>query len=138
MKEKTFISRSDDKKKLTISQKNEWDAFLHPHKRYLHTLREYDPGSSQGLRGYYFNKVVPEFRKALYLQGSHKTKSETDQFIRENVSPITIEETWNGKWEKRVKTISELSNSELNILIFEAKIYAAEHLFVYIHDPRTV
>lgn len=139
MNEKTFLARTDNQKKLLIAQMNEYNNFLEPNYRYLLTLRQYQPGTSQAARGYYYNKIVPDFRKALYLQGIHKRKSEVDLWIRQNISPITIEETWTGKeWKTRVKSISELNNQELNILIFEIGLYAAEHLNFFIADPNTI
>lgn len=137
--EKSFFARTTDTGSLKIAQYNEWEDFLDPNCRYLITLRKYEPGTSQAARGYYYNKVVPDFRKALYQQGTHLTKKDTEQFIRENCSPITIDETWNGeRYIARVRRISELNDQELNLFIFDVKRYAAEHLHFFVADPNTI
>lgn len=98
------------------------------------------PGSSEALKGYYFNYVVPTFRHAIWDTGERKTEEKTEQFLRE-LSPIMYEETPDektGKYTARLREISELSNAELIEHIETLKQIAAEEYNVFIDDPRTL
>lgn len=45
------------------------------------------PGSSEALKGYYFNYVVPTFRHAIWEAGERLTEEQTERRLRE-FSPI--------------------------------------------------
>lgn len=96
-------------------------------------------GSSEALKGYYFNYVVPTFRHAIWEAGDRKTEEQTERFLRE-ISPVMWDETpdLSGKYTARLRTIPELSNSELIEHIEVLKQIAAEEYNVYIDDPRTL
>lgn len=98
------------------------------------------PGSSEALKGYYFNYVVPTFKQAIWESGERKTEEQTELFLRE-LSPIIYEQTPNietGKYETRLRSISELSNAELVEHIETLKQIAATEFNCYIDDPRIV
>ena len=53
------------------------------------------PGSSEALKGYYFNYVVPTFKHAIWEAGERLTEEQTERRLRE-FSPIM-----NGSTRKR-------------------------------------
>lgn len=98
------------------------------------------PGSSEALKGYYFNYVVPTFKNAIWESGERKTEEQTEKFLRE-LSPIMYEQTPNietGKYETRLRSVSELSNAELVEHIEHLKQIAAEEYNTFIDDPKII
>lgn len=98
------------------------------------------PGSSEALKGYYFNYVVPTFKQAIWDFGERKTEEQTERFLRE-LSPVMYEQTPDvktGRYETRLREIRELSNAELIEHIDTLKQIAAEEYSVFIDDPRTL
>lgn len=96
------------------------------------------PGSSEALKGYYFNYVVPTFKHAIWEAGERLTEEQTERRLRE-FSPIMYEQTPNidtGKYETRLRTITELSNAELIEHIEFLKQLASEEYYLYIADPN--
>lgn len=96
------------------------------------------PGSSEALKGYYFNYVVPTFKHAIWEAGERLTEEQTERRLRE-FSPIMYEQTPNidtGKYETRLRTIAELSNAELIEHIEFLKQLASEEYDLYIADPN--
>lgn len=96
--------------------------------------------SSKALRGYYYNCVVPEFRMAIWGAGERLTEEETEQTLRE-WSPITRSEhidITTGTYSYKLRTIPDLSNSELIEHIEFLKQKAAEEYNFYINDPYTL
>lgn len=98
------------------------------------------PGSSEALKGYYFNYVVPTFKHAIWEAGERLTEEQTERRLRE-FSPIMYEQTPNidtGKYETRLRTIAELSNAELIEHIEFLKQLASEEYYIYIADPNEI
>ena len=98
------------------------------------------PGSSEALKGYYFNYVVPTFKHAIWEAGERLTEEQTERRLRE-FSPIMYEQTPNidtGKYETRLRTIAELSNAELIEHIEFLKQLASEEYYLYIADPNEI
>lgn len=96
------------------------------------------PGSSEALKGYYFNYVVPTFKHAIWEAGERLTEEQTERRLRE-FSPIMYEQIPNidtGKYETRLRTIAELSNAELIEHIEFLKQLASEEYYLYIADPN--
>lgn len=96
------------------------------------------PGSSEALKGYYFNYVVPTFKHAIWEAGERLTEEQTERRLRE-FSPIMYEQTPNidtGKYETRLRTIAELSNAELIEHIEFLKQLASEEYYLCIADPN--
>ena len=91
------------------------------------------PGSSEALKGYYFNYVVPTFRHAIWETGERLTEEQTERRLRE-FSPIM----YVGKYSHELRTVAELSNAELIEHIETLKQIAAEEYNTYIDDPRTL
>ena len=98
------------------------------------------PGSSEALKGYYFNCVVPTFWSAIWEAGERLTEEQTERRLRE-LSPVMYEQTTDintGKYETRLRTITELSNAELIEHIEHLKQIAAEEYNTFIDDPRSI
>lgn len=98
------------------------------------------PGSSEALKGYYYNYVVPTFRSGIWEAGERLTEEQTERRLRE-LSPVMYEQTPDintGKYETRLRAISDLSNAELIEHIEHLKMLAAENYNLYIDDPRTL
>lgn len=98
------------------------------------------PGSSEALKGYYFNYVVPTFRTGIWEAGERLTEEQTEHRLRE-LSPVMYEQTPDintGKYETRLRKIPELSNAELIEHIEHLKLIAAENYNLYIDDPRSI
>lgn len=96
-------------------------------------------GSSEALKGYYYKCVVPTMRSAFVTTGERLTEEQTERRLRE-LSPVMYEETVNdcGKYESRIREISELSNAELIDHIDHIKMIAAEEFCTYIEDPNEI
>ena len=95
-------------------------------------------GSSEALKGYYFNYVVPTFKNAIWEVGERLTEEQTENRLRE-LSPITRTENVDidtGKYYHELRQISDLSNSELIEHIEFLKQLASEEYYLYIADPN--
>ena len=97
-------------------------------------------GSSEALKGYYYNCVVPSFQEGMWDAGERLTEEEAEIKMRE-LSPIMLEQEFNentGKYTTRLREISELSNAELVEYIDHLKQIAAEEYSIYIEDPQSI
>ena len=96
------------------------------------------PGSSEALKGYYFNYVVPTFKQAIWESGERKTEEQTELFLRE-LSPVMYAEKGNedtGEYSHELRKIADLSNYELIEHIDFLKQLASEEYYFYIADPN--
>jgi NurA-like 5'-3' nuclease len=97
-------------------------------------------GSSEALKGYYYNCVVPSFQEGMWDAGERLTEEDAEIKMRE-LSPIMLEQEFNeetGKYTTRLREISELSNAELVDYIDHLKQIAAEEYSIYIEDPQSI
>ena len=118
----------------------EVNEFLKMHKGERVTVRlcVAPKASSEALKGYYFNYIVPTVKRALLDTGVRRTDEQTEHFLREQ-SPVMYEQIPNiatGKYTSRIKEISECSNAELIEHIDTIKQFAAEELNVFVEDPK--
>ena len=88
-------------------------------------------GSSEALKGYYFNYVVPTVRRALYETGERLTEVQT-------VMCVAKFDTSTSKYTIHIKEIAEVGNAELIEHIGFIKQFAAEELNTFIEDPKTI
>lgn len=92
--------------------------------------------TSSAMRGYYYQYVVPTFKKAVWESGERMTDEKCEEFMRQ-LSPIMQDqENIDGKYITRLRTIKELSNNELMEHIDIIKQIAAEEYSLYIEDPK--
>lgn len=111
-----------------------------PKSRIIATFRVSEPGTSSALRGYYYNYVVPTFKRALWDSGERKTDEQTEHYLRE-ISPVMCRQTSDpdtGKYTTEIRSIKELDNSELIEHIEFLKQLGAEEFSIYIEDPNTI
>ena len=97
-------------------------------------------GSSEALKGYYYNCVVPSFQEGMWDAGERLTEEDAEIKMRE-LSPIMLEQEYNeetGKYTTKLREISELSNAELVEYIDHLKQIAAEEYSIYIEDPQSI
>lgn len=113
---------------------------MHKSKKVIARFVVVEKEASAALKGYYFNYVVPTFKQAIWQSGDRKTEEQTERFLRE-LSPIMYDQTVNditGKYESRLREISELSNPELIDHIDFLKQLASEEYYIYIADPNEI
>lgn len=120
----------------------ELNAFLAEHKGERIVARFFvaQVGSSDALKGYYFNYVVPMVREGLKITGERKTEMQTEYYLRQ-ISTVCWDESVNeitGEYNERLREIRELSNPELLEHIEIVRQFAAEELHVFIDDPKTL
>lgn len=97
-------------------------------------------GSSEALRGYYYNYVVPTMRRAMWDAGERLTEQDTERRLR-TMSPIMAGEHVDfetGEYSVEVREIAELSNAELIEHIETIRQLAAEEFSVFIDDPKVI
>lgn len=97
-------------------------------------------GTSEALRGYYYNYVVPTMRRAMWEAGERLTEQDTERRLRA-MSPIMAVERVDfetGEYSVEVREIAELSNAELIEHIETIRQLAAEEFSVFIDDPKTI
>lgn len=130
---------NDGKLRMYFGELNQFFA-MHKGSRIIARFTVASPGSSEALKGYYFNYVVPTFRHAIWEAGERLTEEQTERRLRE-FSPIMYVERVNeetGKYSHELRTVAELSNAELIEHIETLKQIAAEEYNTYIDDPRTL
>lgn len=103
-------------------------------------LRVYETGTSAALRGYYFNYIVPTFRRAIWESGERMTEKQVERKLRE-LSPIMHVDNFDektGKYESSLLEIFQLDNSQLIEHIETLKQIGAEDFSIFIEDPSCV
>lgn len=113
---------------------------MHKGERVIARFTIVSKGSSEALKGYYFNYVVPTFKTGIWEAGERLTEEQAEKRLRE-MSPIMYEQIPNvntGAYETHLRTIVELSNAELIEHIEHLKQVAAEEYSLYIDDPKSI
>jgi len=120
----------------------EVNEFLKLHKGERVTVRFFvaPKGSSEALKGYYYNYVVPTVRRALYETGERLTEEQTEKFLREQSPVMCVAnfDTSTSKYTTHIKEIAEVGNAELIEHIEFIKQFAAEELNTFIEEPKTI
>jgi hypothetical protein len=134
--EYTFTGVISNSGKLLISNKAELEDFCKRNhgKAVTGLVKCFQPQSSHAIRGYYYNKIVPDFQEAFKETGERLGLEETEKKLRE-MSPIMWQETVNedtGKYVKELRMIHECSNAEMSEYIEHLKQIAAENFSFYI------
>lgn len=109
-------------------------AFFAEHKgeRVVVRFEAAAPGSTALQLAYYYNYIVPTICAALYEQGTRKSEEATDRWL---VSQYPGGFTYDGA-EQHVAR--QLTKSQMSEFLEWLKQYAAENLYVYIEDPKTL
>ena len=105
-------------------------------KRVIARIEAAAPGSTELQRAYYYNYVVPTIAAALYKQGTRKSEMAVDKWLV-NEYPGDKEESEIGLGVE-VTEARQFNKSQMFDFLEWLKQYAAENLYVYVEDPRTL
>lgn len=89
------------------------------------------PGSTELQLAYYFNYIVPTIQTALWENGDRRTEKQVDLWLRQQCASCYND--YGGVLEAR-----QISKPDFSDFIEWLKQFAAENLYVYIEDPRTL
>lgn len=89
------------------------------------------PGSTELQLAYYFNYIVPTIQTALWENGDRRTEKQVDLWLRQQCASCYND--YGGLLEAR-----QISKPDFSDFIEWLKQFAAENLYVYIEDPRTL
>ena len=109
------------------------NAFFEAHKgeRVVVRFEAAAPGSSELQLAYYFNYVVPTVQTALWETGERLTEKQVDLWLRQRCGSCYND--YGGLLEARQMTKTDFSE-----FLEWLKQFAAENLYVYIEDPKTL
>lgn len=109
------------------------NAFFAKHKgeRVVVRFEAAAPGSSELQLAYYFNYIVPTIQTALWETGERKTEKQVDLWLRQQCGSCYND--YGGLLEAR-----QISKTDFSEFLEWLKQYAAENLYVYIEDPKTL
>lgn len=124
------------------------DQFLsrYPGQRVIMKIEVAEVGSTEAQLAYYFNYIVPTIQTALYELGERMTEKKVDEWLRqqcpsifETFIPPTKEQAKQGYFGcTETKGIRDLSVSEMSDYLDWLKQFAAENLYIYIEDSKTI
>lgn len=112
--------------------------FFRKHKgeRIVARFMAYPRCSSEALKGYYYNYVVPTIRRALKEVGDARTDAETDEYLRQTCPLLQCQTKDENGWSGRTMEIEELGNRMMIDFLEWLKMWSAENLSVYIEEPK--
>lgn len=105
-------------------------------KRVIVRIEAAAPGSTELQRAYYYNYVVTTIAAALYEQGTRKSEMAVDKWLVDEY-PGDKEESEIGLGVE-VTEARQFNKSQMFDFLEWLKQYAAENLYVYVEDPRTL
>lgn len=88
-------------------------------------------GSSAAQLAYYYNYIIPTVQMALYETGERKTEKQVDLWLRQKCGSCYND--YGGLLEAR-----QMSKNDFSDFLEWLKQFAAENLYVYIEDPKTI
>ena len=101
-------------------------------KRVVARFEAATPGSTALQQAYYYNYVIPCVVEALREQGTRKSEDATDRWLMEEYpgggNPDTVS----------LVRARQLDQRQMSDFLDWLKQFAAENLYVYIEDPRTL
>ena len=100
-------------------------------KRIVVRFEAAEPGSTELQLAYYFNYIVPTIQTALWENGDRRTEKQVDLWLRQQCASCYND--YDGLLEAR-----QISKPDFSDFIEWLKQFAAENLYVYIEDPRTL
>lgn len=102
-------------------------------KRIIARFEVLEPGTSEAQWGYYHAYILPTVVEALRQMGTLMTESQVETMLLA-AYPQTLR-TVDGE---TVTEVAEMNQFQMSGFIEWLKMYAAENLYVYIEDPRTI
>ena len=108
-------------------------AFFAEHKgeRVVVRFEAAAPGSTALQLAYYYNYIVPTIQTALLETGERKTERQTDVWLRQQCVHCT-----SGLGD--LMEARQMSKTDFSLFLEWLKQFAAENLYVYIEDPKTL
>lgn len=100
-------------------------------KRIIVRFEAVEIGSTEAQLAYYFQYIVPSVQAALWETGDRKTERQTDLWLRQQCGSCYND--YAGLLEAR-----QISKSDFSDFIDWIKQFAAENLFIYIEDAKTI
>lgn len=104
----------------------------HPGKNIVVRFEVAEPGSTALQQAYYYNYVIPCVVEALRELGTRKSEDATDRWLMEEYpgggNPDTVS----------LVRARQLDQHQMSDFLDWLKQFAAENLFVYIEDPKTI
>lgn len=101
-------------------------------KRVVVRFEAAEPGSTALQQAYYYNYVIPCVVEALREQGTRKSEDATDRWLMEEYpgggNPDTVS----------LVCARQLDQRQMSDFLDWLKQFAAENLYIYIEDPRTL
>lgn len=94
------------------------------------------PGSTKLQAAYYYNYCVPTIQAALREIGERKTEAQTDEWLVQ-MYPGEKDEREIGTGEE-ITQARHFSKGQMSDFLDWLKEFAAENLYVYIEDSRTL
>lgn len=109
------------------------NAFFADHKgeRVVVRFEAAAPGSTALQLAYYFNYIVPTIQTALWETGDRRTEKQVDLWLRQQCGSCYND--FGGLLEAR-----QISKTDFSDFLEWLKQFAAENLYVYIEDPKTL
>lgn len=102
----------------------------HKGERLIVHFEAVQPGTSASQYAYYFRYVLPTIRMAFYETGERLTDEDVDEMMRTQSTVC---------WKQgHCRTVRELNQTEMSEFLDWLKQYAAENLYVYIEDQKTL
>ena len=100
-------------------------------KRVVVNFEVAESGTTELQLAYYFKYVVPTIQAALLETGERKTEKQTDLWLRHQCGFC-----YDGDYE--LLDVRELTKTEFSNYLEWLKQFAAENLYVYVEDPKTL
>ena len=100
-------------------------------KRIIARFEAVAPGSSDAQLAYYFQYIVPTIQTALWETGERKSERQVDLWLRQQCGSCYND--YGGLLEAR-----QMSQTDFSEFLDWLKQFAAENLYVYIEDPKTI
>lgn len=89
------------------------------------------PGSTAAQLAYYFNYIVPTIQTALLETGDRRTEKQVDLWLRQQCGSCYND--FGGLLDAR-----QMDQRDFSDFLEWVKQFAAENLYVYIEDPKTI
>lgn len=141
MTSKLYLSGAVDKDgKLRVFEKNELEHFLKQNtgKRIVIQVEASDQQRKASFIAYYYKVVIPKIRAAYIHNGILMSKEGVEVEMRKRC--LLYEEVPKADgtgYDKRLRGLSELNDTELYEYIELLKIMTGEFMHIYIDDPIT-
>ena len=109
------------------------DQFLsrYPGQRVIMKIEVAEVGSTEAQLAYYFNYIVPTVQEALRETGDLRTEGQVDLWLRQQCGSCYND--YGGLLKAR-----QMSKSDFSDFIDWIKQFAAENLYIYIEDSKTI